>query len=508
MKITSHLIVSRHGIFYLRYIIPKSLREYFSGRSEIRKSLATRNPKLAKFLSKQIGYKIEQLFYNLRHHGNYESYMKSNPNPLAYYSLTIARKNGPAITIETDPNNETDHKNAMEMVKALQMGSVLGATPDIFESQHTEISDVISGRTIIDVIEKYTVSHKEKWKEKTFADYKSILSRFADYARSKKVMSINQVTADFIQDFKLSLIAPSGSKLGARRADFIISVLHGFFNYASHSGYFTQKNIPTENQRTLNRRDKAKLDGYSFFEKEDLQSIFNPLHLYAVKKPHEFWLPLIGLFTGARINEIAQIYLDDFLIIDGCHVLKICNDQPDQSLKSPAAKRIIPLHPSLINIGLIDYIEDVKKLPNAKRLFPYLPFGRDGYGALPSKAFARYLRKINVIDGKKVFHSLRKTMNNRLKELGISEETRSQLSGHAHDSINSNIYTQPHQLSYLKSVIDQLSFDGVDFNNIKYEPGLFSKALLTEMQRHASMSTRAKTISERNSRLKDKRTPT
>jgi integrase len=502
MKIASHLMVSRHGVYYLRYIIPKSLRAYFNGRSEIKKSLITRDPKAALFLSKQIGNRIEQIFYYLLQHGRYENHMKSKLDFMPSYFVSIPLKDGSAISIKTDPNSATDHKNAMEMVTTVIKESALRATPDLFASLPTEIANITSDRTIIEVVEKYSESHREKWKEKTFDDYKSILNRFADYAKSKSINSVNQVTKDFIQDFKLSLVAPSGSKLGARRADFIISVLHGFFNYASHSGYFTQNKIPTENQRTLTRRDKDKLEGYAFFDNEHLQSIFNPLNLNTVKKPHEFWLPIIAIFTGLRINEIAQIYLHDFVEIDGCHALRICDDEPDQSVKSPAARRVIPLHPSLINIGLMDYIEDVKKIPNAKRLFPYLPYRRDGYGALPSKAFARYLKKINAKNGKEVFHSLRKTMNNRLKELGINEETRAQIAGHAHDTVNATIYSQPHQFSYIKSVIYKLTFDGVDFSTLKYEPGLFSKVLADEMQRREREINRANAAAERITRSK------
>ena len=47
MKVNAHLILSRHGAYYYRAIIPNSLKIKL-GLSEIKRSLGTKDPKTAK----------------------------------------------------------------------------------------------------------------------------------------------------------------------------------------------------------------------------------------------------------------------------------------------------------------------------------------------------------------------------------------------------------------------------------------------------------------------------
>lgn len=66
------------------------------------------------------------------------------------------------------------------------------------------------------------------------------------------------------------------------------------------------------------------------------------------------WLPLIALATGARIEEIAQLRVDD-LILDRQYgpLLRITDEGEGQRLKTESSRRIIPLHAQLVNAGLL-----------------------------------------------------------------------------------------------------------------------------------------------------------
>ena len=65
---------------------------------------------------------------------------------------------------------------------------------------------------------------------------------------------------------------------------------------------------------------------------------------------HKFWLPLLALFTGARMEEMCQLRANQVIQVDGVWCLKIAQDYPDQSVKT-AEDRIVPLHPFLILNG-------------------------------------------------------------------------------------------------------------------------------------------------------------
>ncbi|WP_459190578.1 hypothetical protein [Ralstonia pseudosolanacearum] len=77
---------------------------------------------------------------------------------------------------------------------------------------------------------------------------------------------------------------------------------------------------------------------------------------------------------------------------------------------------------------------------------------------------------LNIKDPQKVFHSFRSTSNNRLKQKGVSEESRCQFVGHEHDTVNSAIYSDPHNLQFLlDNVASKRDYPALDFKALKYQ---------------------------------------
>lgn len=140
---------------------------------------------------------------------------------------------------------------------------------------------------------------------------------------------------------------------------------------------------------------------------DDLQKVFSAFwfangtgqktaagRFYAYR-PHYYWLPLLALYAGGRLNELSQLYLRDIVDIDdgiafidfnllGDDKLDIDESDPspagDKSLKTIAAQRQIPVHHRLIELGFLDYVRALR-LAGHNRLFPELKFDRNkGYG--------------------------------------------------------------------------------------------------------------------------------
>lgn len=63
------------------------------------------------------------------------------------------------------------------------------------------------------------------------------------------------------------------------------------------------------------------------------------------------------MYTGARANEICQLYADDVQQVDGVWCLNIRDNRPDQKLKTINSARLIPIHSSLIAGGFIDFVQ-------------------------------------------------------------------------------------------------------------------------------------------------------
>ena len=91
-----------------------------------------------------------------------------------------------------------------------------------------------------------------------------------------------------------------------------------------------------------------------------------------------FWVPLISIFSGMRMGEITPLYLDNIKEIRGNHREKRwCfdiveePDRPDKKLKTLSSRRIVPIHDTLIDLGLIELIKILKEM-NPKRLYVLL----------------------------------------------------------------------------------------------------------------------------------------
>ena len=95
----------------------------------------------------------------------------------------------------------------------------------------------------------------------------------------------------------------------------------------------------------------------------------------------QFWFPLIALLAGPRLEEIGQllpgdvrsrgkIFYFDFITIDD--EAETAGTKPeDKDLKTLNARRQIPFHPFLIEIGFLRYVARMKAA-GARRLFPDL----------------------------------------------------------------------------------------------------------------------------------------
>ena len=140
---------------------------------------------------------------------------------------------------------------------------------------------------------------------------------------------------------------------------------------------------------------------------------------------------------------------------------------------------MIPIHPKLIELGFLDYVNDAKPFHGGRKLFPDLTFSsKHGYGATPSERWGQYLDKIGITEARKTFHSFRSTSNDCLKHNGVAEEARCQFVGHEHATINSEIYSTPHRLPYiLENVASKLAYPALDLTPLKYESGKFNAML-------------------------------
>lgn len=220
-----------------------------------------------------------------------------------------------------------------------------------------------------------------------------------------------------------------------------ISRLKTLINYGHDNG------IVKERAADGIRIAKSKMKGRAPFDDQALQQLFNgPVHQDGYRPTlgrgeASFWLPLIALYTGARLEEIAGLQVDDLIELsfeaDGADKTAwFFNFKPDPTrnrrLKNDESERTVPIHPELIRLGLIRY-RDVVASSKEPQLFPRLTQHASGLRAHKwGQWFGKYLRiDCKVTDRRKVFHSFRHTLKDAGRECGVPEELQRAIMGHS-----------------------------------------------------------------------------
>lgn len=181
-----------------------------------------------------------------------------------------------------------------------------------------------------------------------------------------------------------------------------------------------------------------------------------------------FWVPLVSLYSGMRLNEICQLTEDDIAIDDGTDIILVRSDEDDvKRVKTAAGHRFVPIHPELKRLGFLDHVAAVRsKQPARARLFPELTTASTGYISDNfSKWFAHFLDKVEIKDSRKNFHSFRHTFRDGLREAEISQERVRELGGWSSGSTEDD-YGSGTRPSTLAREIAKVTYPGLKLDHL------------------------------------------
>lgn len=224
------------------------------------------------------------------------------------------------------------------------------------------------------------------------------------------------------------------------------------------------------------------------FTPVELSAMFEPARLatWANGIPHRWWGPMIGLYTGARVNEVAQLFIEDVRLINGVWGLFFWKNTRGQKIKNKASIRFVPLAQPLLDAGFLDFVADMKATGHP-RLFPHLPVGTredgtpngKGYGTQLSKQFGAYVKTIGVEKGSG-FHCFRHTLATALAELNILSTDIALITGHTvtgQAPVLEKHYIHIAQTATLKKRVKMLARLKPPVVLTKYVKGQFAEAL-------------------------------
>jgi hypothetical protein len=133
------------------------------------------------------------------------------------------------------------------------------------------------------------------------------------------------------------------------------------FKSAGRRGRFS---IAEEANPFHEQRTKATGSSYQPFTVTELQTLFDAMPREVRPKKHTPetalpWVALMALYTGMRLEEVAQLTTADVReeTANGARVWCIdVHNGGDNKLKNETSARLIPVHSELVRLGLLDYI--------------------------------------------------------------------------------------------------------------------------------------------------------
>jgi integrase len=207
-----------------------------------------------------------------------------------------------------------------------------------------------------------------------------------------------------------------------------LSALAQFFRYGMDQGHIgNAERVGLVEDHRFGKPAKGAKDQRDLWTPEELTILFrSPVwtgrHPQFPSKPGphiikdaKYWLPLLALFQGTRLEEFAGMRRKDIGCQDGIWFASISDEE--RRLKTDNSRRVIPLHSEILRLGFVDYVEE--KAPNPDDpLFPDLePQPPDQKrGPRFTRDFGYYRRRIKVYREGVGMHAFRHTANTRLRD--------------------------------------------------------------------------------------------
>lgn len=165
------------------------------------------------------------------------------------------------------------------------------------------------------------------------------------------------------------------------------------------------------------------------FSDDDVRQLAPFIEGERIARPERYWILTLLAYTGARLEEIAQLRKQDVFQVDDIACLRICADAG--SVKNLASERDLPIHSAVIAKGFLGFVEGV----TSGRIFG------DASGQPVSKWFRRQVATLAPdARAKKSLHSFRHTMRDKLRGAGVDDVTRREILGHAHGDVEDQTY--------------------------------------------------------------------
>lgn len=508
MLVPSYIVKHTNGIYYFRYVIPKSRTHRFPlNKREVRRSLHTRHRVTALQRAKVywVALMTEININGYEHQLNeWEKKVRHGLkvlNELERYDANYENASSLDICYDSTLKDEyLAHLSDFD-IECLELATEEKYKNSLKPQPHTTPQQPSSPPTLLTTVFDEFVGEKGHIQDKTIRAYRSCFKQFqkltgANTTNDLSIQTIRQYKSDLTklplklppsataQTIKRLITAGTHKTISLHTVNMHTQTISSFLKWLFSQQYITQdlSNLISSIKNT--GKKKASQDR-SVFTPADLTKLFaTPEYSTTGFQGYSFryWIPLLALYTGARLNELCQLHISDVSNEDGTYVLDINEDGP-KKVKNGSSIRQIPLHKQIIALGFEDYLKHVRKL-DQKQLFPELTPNKDfDCSRKASRFFNESYQKHqgfmvyagidkHTKQGTKVFHSFRHTFINQWKQQGLDVNLIKQLIGHSNNDITYDRYGKAYSIKLLAKELNKIDF-GIDTLPIKWLPRFY-----------------------------------
>ena len=455
------------GVFFFRWRVPASYRDWFEGKQEIKHSLRTTNRGLAVRVARRLLTMLDRDILRRMAAGKNDKGQSTWGLSVKLFEQLIngtVRLEG--VEMSPDPAHAEEERKHLAALVGMKRGPQgAAAMPE--------------GVKLSEVITAFMAERKsgKNWTEKTAQDVQRHLDLFAqivgantpitkldrkELARFKDVVmklprhrSISPLYKGKTALELAGMSIPAAHRAQPKTVNKALGWVGALLEYAKDNGHIALNPASGLAVKISKRADEER-EAYTDQEvRTIIDAAISGAH-GADRASYMRWVPLIGAYTGARIEEICQLAVADFKEVDGIPVMEVTDQGEGQKVKTVNARRTIPIHPALIDAGLLSHVKALRA-KGTSRLYPELSRSRDGYSAIPSKWFARFRKRLGL---GKTFHSLRHSVSSKLREADVPEDLVSELLGHRRSQKETfGRYAKAASVKRLHEALSKLSYE-------------------------------------------------
>ncbi len=312
---------------------------------------------------------------------------------------------------------------------------------------------------LADIINNYVTEKKrlKQWTTKSAAGFRKQFDLLLEYVGSDASVHISASVANDVKTMLMQLPKQARTKPALKhlslqdilalpenhpiKADNLMEPANIHKYISAYSSFFDwavkRKDTDENNFKGINVRIDKQEQKRDAFTSEQMTAIYKAVQ--KEERDHYKWGALIACFTGARLEEIAQLYVSDIQREGNIWFFNI-NDDGEKKLKNKSSKRTVPIHSKLIELGFLDYVTRAKKDGHERILFGLSKAGNNGYGRNLGRWFNdTLLPELGIKKKVLSFHSFRHWVLTALQQSGVEDSLAKRLVGHTQvDVMNLN----------------------------------------------------------------------